>query len=204
MANIDAKTVNDLRLETGAGMMDCKRALEEAAGDKVKAKELIRKKGLEKAENIAVAGAGKGGPKEGRIGTYIHSTGKVAAMVELNCDTDFVAKNEEFLALMKELAVAVAAFDPMVVSKDQLPADLVESEKAKYANDIKGKPPEIAAKIIEGKMEKNLYAQKCLLNMPYPKEDEFKGNYGDFLKSKVAKLKENIVLRRFVRMEVGK
>jgi len=204
MANIDAKTVNDLRLETGAGMMDCKRALEEAAGDKTKAKEIIRKKGLEKAENIAAKGAGTGGPKEGRIGTYIHSTGKVAAMVELNCDTDFVAKNEEFLALMKELAVAVAAFDPMVVSKDQLPADLVESEKAKYAGDIKGKPPEIAAKIIEGKMEKNLYAQKCLLNMPYPKEDEFKGNYGDFLKSKVAKLKENIVLRRFVRMEVGK
>ena len=204
MANIDAKTVNDLRLETGAGMMDCKRALEEAAGDKNKAKEILKKKGLEKADNIAAKGATGGGPKEGRIGTYLHSTGKVAAMIEVNCDTDFVAKNEEFQALMKDLAVAVCAFDPMVVSKDQLPADLVESEKAKYANDIKGKPPEIAAKIIEGKMEKNLYAQKCLLNMPYPKEDEFKGNYGDFLKSKVAKLKENIVLRRFVRMEVGK
>ena len=204
MANIDAKTVNDLRLETGAGMMDCKRALEEAGGDKNKAKEILKKKGLEKADNIAAKGATGGGPKEGRIGTYLHSTGKVAAMIEVNCDTDFVAKNEEFQALMKDLAVAVCAFDPMVVSKDQLPADLVESEKAKYANDIKGKPPEIAAKIIEGKMEKNLYAQKCLLNMPYPKEDEFKGNYGDFLKSKVAKLKENIVLRRFVRMEVGK
>jgi elongation factor Ts len=203
MANIDAKTVNDLRLETGAGMMDCKRALEEAGGDRNKAKEIIKKKGLEKAENIAAKGAGSA-VKEGRIGTYIHSTGKVGAMVELTCDTDFVAKNEEFLSLMKELAVAVAAFDPMVVSKDQLPADLVEAEKAKYANDIKGKPPEIAAKIIEGKMEKNLYAQKCLLHMPYPKEDEFKGSYGDFLKSKVAKLKENIALRRFVRMEVGK
>ena len=203
MANIDAKTVNDLRLETGAGMMDCKRALEEAGGDKNKAKEIIKKKGLEKAENIAAKGAG-GPVKEGRIGTYIHSTGKVGAMVEVTCDTDFVAKNEEFQSLMKDLAVAVAAFDPMVISKDQLPADLVESEKAKYANDIKGKPPEIAAKIIEGKMEKNLYAQKCLLHMPYPKEDEFKGSYGDFLKSKVAKLKENIALRRFVRMEVGK
>src|SRR5258706_11541398 len=204
MANIDAKTVNDLRLETGAGMMDCKRALEESAGDKTKGNEIIRKKRLEKADNSAAKGAAGAGPKEGRIGTYIHSTGKVAAMVELNCDTDFVAKNEEFLALLKDLAVAVAAFDPMVVSKDQLPADLVETEKAKYVNDIKGNPPEIAAKIIEGKMEKNLYAQKCLLNMPYPKEDEFKGNYGDFLKSKVAKLKENIQLRRFVRMEVGK
>ena len=204
MANIDAKTVNDLRLETGAGMMDCKRALEEAGGNLDKAKEILKKKGLEKADNIAAKGAGGTGPKEGRIGTYIHSTGKVGAMVEVTCDTDFVAKNEEFQALMKDLAVAVAAFDPMVVSKDQLPAELVEAEKAKYANDIKGKPPEIAAKIIEGKMEKNLYAQKCLLHMPYPKEDEFKGSYGDLLKSKVAKLKENIALRRFVRMEVGK
>jgi elongation factor Ts len=204
MANIDAKTVNDLRLETGAGMMDCKRALEEAAGDKGKAKDILKKKGLEKADNIAAKGAAGAGPKEGRIGTYIHSTGKVAAMIELNCDTDFVAKNEEFQMLLKELAVAVCAFDPMVVSKDQLPAELIESEKAKYANDVKGKPPEIAAKILDGKMEKNLYSQKCLLNMMYPKEDEFKGTYGDLLKSKVAKLKENIQLRRFVRMEVGK
>ena len=206
MANIDAKTVNDLRLETGAGMMDCKRSLEEAGGDKAKAKEILKKKGLEKADNIAAKGGGAG-PKEGRIGTYIHSTGKVAAMIELNCDTDFVAKNEEFQALMKELAVAVCAFEPIAVSKDQIPADVVEAEKAKYANDVKGKPPEIAAKIIDGKMEKNLYAKVpggCLLNMPFPKEDEFKGTYGDLLKSKVAKLKENIQLRRFVRMEVGK
>ena len=204
---ISAKDVAALRQQTGAGMMDCKRALEEAGGDTGKAKEILKKKGLEKADNIAAKGAGGGGPKEGRIGTYIHSTGKVAAMIELNCDTDFVAKNEEFQALMKDLAVAVCAFEPIAVSKDQIPAEVVEAEKAKYANDVKGKPPEIAAKIIEGKMEKNLYAKipgGCLLNMPYPKEDEFKGNYGDFLKSKVAKLKENIVLRRFVRMEVGK
>ena len=207
MANIDAKTVNDLRLETGAGMMDCKKALEEANGDRNKAKEILKKKGLEKADNIAAKGAGGTGPKEGRIGTYIHSTGKVAAMIELNCDTDFVAKNEEFQALMKDLAVAVCAFEPIAVSKEQVPADVVEAEKAKYANDVKGKPPEIAAKIIEGKMEKNLYAKipgGVLLSMPYPKEDEFKGTYGDLLKSKVAKLKENIQLRRFIRMEVGK
>jgi elongation factor Ts len=207
MANIDAKTVNDLRLETGAGMMDCKKALEEANGDKSKAKEILKKKGLEKADNIAAKGAAGTGPKEGRIGTYIHSTGKVAAMIELNCDTDFVAKNEEFQALMKDLAVAVCAFEPIAVSKDQVPADVVEAEKAKYANDVKGKPPEIAAKILDGKMEKNLYAKipgGVLLSMPYPKEDEFKGTYGDLLKSKVAKLKENIQLRRFIRMEVGK
>ena len=198
---IDPKDVYRLREATGAGMMDCKRALEEAAGDFTKATELIKKKGLEKADMIAQKG---GDVKEGRIGAYIHSTGKVAAMVELTCQTDFVAKGDDFQELLKEFAVAVAAFSPMVVSKDQLDPKLVEEEKAKYANDVKGKPPEIAAKILEGKMEKNLYSQKCLLSMPYPKEDKFKGTYGDYLKSKVGNIKENIILRRFVRMELGK
>ena len=200
---VDPKEVNRLRQETGAGMMDCKRALEEAGGSFDKAKEIIKKKGLEKADMIAAKGGERGGPKEGRIGVYVHSTGKVGAMIELCCDTDFVAKNEEFQDLLRELAVAVCAFDPAAVSKEDLPKELVEEERKKYENDIKGKPPEIAAKIIDGKMEKNLYAQKCLLHMPFPKEDQFKGTYGDFLKSKVARLKENIVLRRFVRMQVG-
>jgi elongation factor Ts len=204
MADIDAKLVNDLRMETGAGMMDCKKALVESNGDKNKAKEILKKRGLEKADNIAQKGAEKGPPKEGRIGVYVHTTGKVAAMIELTCETDFVAKNEEFQDLLKELAVAVCAFSPTAVSKDDLPKELVEEERKKYENDIKGKPPEIAAKIIEGKMEKNLYAQRCLLHMPFPKEEKFKGTYGDFLKSKVAALKENLVLRRFQRMEVGK
>jgi len=198
---IDPKDVYRLREETGAGMMDCKRALEEAGGDFTKAREVIKKKGLEKADMIAQKG---GDVKEGRIGAYIHSTGKVAAMVELTCQTDFVAKGDDFQELLKEFAVAVAAFSPLVVSKDQLDPKLVEEEKAKYANDVKGKPPEIAAKILEGKMEKNLYSQKCLLSMPYPKEDKFKGTYGDYLKSKVGNIKENIILRRFVRMELGK
>lgn len=197
---IDPKDVYRLREETGAGMMDCKRALEEVGGDFSKAREVIKKKGLEKADMIAQKG---GEVKEGRIGAYIHSTGKVAAMVELTCQTDFVAKGDDFNELLKEFAVAVAAFSPLVVSKDQLDPKLVEEEKAKYANDVKGKPPEIAAKILEGKMEKNLYSQKCLLSMPYPKEDKFKGTYGDYLKSKVGNIKENIVLRRFVRMELG-
>jgi len=198
---IDPKDVYRLREETGAGMMDCKRALEEAGGAFDKAREVIKKKGLEKADMIAQKG---GDVKEGRIGAYIHSTGKVAAMVELTCQTDFVAKGDDFQELLKEFAVAVAAFSPLVVSKDQLDPKLVEEEKAKYANDVKGKPPEIAAKILEGKMEKNLYSQKCLLSMPYPKEDKFKGTYGDYLKSKVGNIKENIILRRFVRMELGK
>jgi elongation factor Ts len=197
----DPKDVARLREETGAGMMDCKRALDEANGDFAKAKETIRKKGLEKADMIAAKGGSE--VKEGRIGAYIHSTGKVAAMVELTCQTDFVAKGDDFNELLREFAVAVAAFSPLVVSKEQLDPKLVEEEKAKYANDVKGKPPEIAAKILDGKMEKNLYSQKCLLSMPYPKEEKFKGTYGDYLKSKVAVIKENIVLRRFVRMELG-
>jgi elongation factor Ts len=204
MANIDAKTVNTLRMETGAGMMDCKKALEESAGDMARAKEILKKKGLEKADNIAAKSGEKGGPKEGRVGVYLHTTGKVAALVELTCETDFVAKNEEFQDLLKELTLAVVAFSPAAVSKEDLPKELVDEERRKYENDVKGKPPEIAAKIIEGKLEKNLYSQKCLLSMPFPKEEKFKGSYGDFLKSKVASLKENLVVRRFHRMEVGR
>ena len=198
---IDPKDVARLREETGAGMMDCKRALEEAQGAVEKARELIRKKGLEKADMIAQKTGD--GPKEGRIGSYIHSTGKIAALVELTCQTDFVAKGDDFLELLRELAVAVAAFNPVAVSKADLPPALVEEEKAKYANDVKGKPPEIAEKILSGKLDKNLFSQKCLLSMPYPKEDVFKGTYGDYLKSKVAVLKENLAVRRFVRMELG-
>lgn len=197
--SIDAKAVNDLRQETSAGVMECKKALTEAGGDRAKAKDLLKKWGADRGAKLS----GKE-TKEGRIGAYVHTTGKVAGMVELTCETDFVAKNEEFQDLLKELSLAVVAFDPAAVSKEDLPKELVEQEKAKYAGDIKGKPPEIAAKIVEGKLEKNLYAQKCLLHMPFPKEEKFKGTYGDFLKSKVAVLKENIVVRRFHRMEVGK
>ena len=124
-------------------------------------------------------------------------------LVELTCETDFVAKNDSFQALLRDLAVGVAGMAPEAISKDDLPKELVEEEKKKHEAAIKGKPPEIAEKILEGKMEKNLYSQKCLLHMPYHKEEEFKGTYGDFLKSRVALLKENIVVRRIHRMELG-
>jgi elongation factor Ts len=196
---VDAKMVKQLRDETGAGMMECKAALEESGGDAGKAKEWIKKKGLDRADKL-----GGKATNEGRIGVYVHTTGKVGAMIELTCETDFVAKNEGFQDLLRELAVGVCAFSPEAVSKEDLPKELVEEEKKKYEADIKGKPPQIAEKILEGKLEKNLFAQKCLLHMPFPKEDKFKGTYGDFLRAKVAVLKENIVLRRFVRMEVGR
>ncbi len=195
---IDVSTIKQLREETGAGMMECKAALEESSGDMAAAHAWLLKKGIGRAEKLS-----KKETNEGRIGTYIHNTGKIGAMIELTCETDFVAKNEEFQDLMKECALGVCAFDPVAVSKDDLPSELVESEKAKYEKDTEGKPPEIAAKIVEGKLEKNLYSQKCLMHMPFPKEDKFKGTYGEFLASKVAILKENITLRRFHRLEVG-
>ncbi len=194
-----AENVNRLRQETGAGVMDCKRALEETGGDLDKARELIRKKGLESA-------AGKAGKatKAGRVGVYVHGGGVGAAMVELTCETDFVAKNAEFQDLLKELSMAVYGFNPAAMTKDDLPSDLVEEERKKYEADAKGKPPEIAAKIIEGKLEKNLYSQRCLLHMPFPKEEKFKGTYGDYIRSKIAVLKENIAVRRFHRLEACK
>ncbi len=198
MADIDAKVVMKLRAETDASMMECKKALTEAGGNEAKAKELLKKRLGEiadkKADKAATVGA---------IGSYVHTTGKIGALVEAACNTDFVATNAEFQALLKEIAIGVVAFSPKYVSKEQVPAELVESEKAKYANDVKGKPPEIAAKILDGKMEKNLYSQLCLLHMPYPKEEVFKGTYGEYVKQWIGKLGENIVVRRFHRMEMG-
>lgn len=197
--DIDAKTIKDLRDRSGAAVMDCKRALEEAKGDIPAAEAILKKKG------VAMAGAkADRATKEGRILSYIHTTGKIGVLVEVNCETDFVAKNEEFQALHKDLAVAVCGFAPEVVAPSDLPKELVEEEKKKYEADIKGKPPQIAEKILEGKLEKNLFSQKCLLNIPYPKEEEFKGTYGDLIKAKIAKFGENITVRRFVRFEVGR
>lgn len=194
---MDSKLIYQLREESSAGVMDCKRALEEAGGDFGKAKEILKKRGQEYQPRAGQA-------KEGRIGVYVHGGGKGAAMLELCCETDFVAKNDEFKRLLQMLTLAVYGFDPVSVSKEDLPKEVVEAEIEKCAAAVKGKPPEIAQKIIAGKLEKDLYSKKCLLHIPYPIEEEFKGTFGDFLKSKVAILKESITVKRFVRMEVGK
>ena len=199
MADIDPKIVAKLRAETDAGIMDCKKALSDADGDYEKAKKFLAERGLKRADKAASKEA-----TVGWVGSYVHSTGKVGALVELACNTDFVAMNPEFQSLLRELAIAVAAFDPKYVSKEQIPAPLLEEEKARYAADVKGKPPQIADKILEGKLEKNLFSQVCLLHMPYPKEDEFKGTYGELVRARIAKLGENIVVRRFHRMELGR
>lgn len=194
---MDNKLVYQLRAETNAGVMDCKRALEEAGGDYEKAKEVLKKNGQDYQPRGGVS-------KEGRIGIYLHGTGKGGAMLELSCETDFVAKNEAFQRLLQMLTLAVYGFDPISISKDDLPTALIAAEMEKCRDAVKGKPPEIAQKIIAGKLEKDLYSKKCLLHIPYPIEEEFKGTFGDFLKSKVAILKENITVKRFQRMEVGK
>ena len=279
MAEISAGLVKELRELTGLGMMECKKALSECAGDLKKAEELLRIKSGAKASKAAGRIAA-----EGVIGAWLSADAKVGALVELNSETDFVAKNDDFVAFAqtlaelvatrhpanvealgamdkieakrqalvqkigenisirrfkrlqakgklalylhgtkigvlvdyegadevgKDVAMHIAFAKPAHMTKAEVPADVVARERDIQMARAKesGKPPEIAAKIIEGKMEKNLYAKipgGVLLNMPYPKEDEFKGTYGDLLKSKVAKLKENIQLRRFVRMEVGK
>jgi len=196
---ISAELVNKLRQETGAGVMDCKRSLEEAKGEYERAKELIRRKGIESA-----AGKAGRGTSAGRIGVYVHGGGVGAAMVELDCETDFVARNAEFQDLLAELAMAVYGFDPQAITKDDLPGALVDAERKACESEIQGKPPAVAEKILTGRLEKNLYSRKCLLHMPFPKEDKFKGTYGDFVKSKIAVLQENIVVRRFCRMEACK
>lgn len=194
---VDAATVRKLRDETAAGMMECKKALVEAAGDYEKARKILHDRGQVKA-----AGLSQREVKAGWISSFVQN-GRVAALVELGCNTDFVARNEEFQDLARELAIGVVAFSPAALSKEDLPKELVEEEKKKYEADIKGKPANIAEKIVEGKLEKNLYAQKCLLHMPFPKEEKFKGTYGEFVKSKIAKLGENVSVRRFIRMELG-
>lgn len=194
---IKTEDVVKLRKQTGAGMMDCKKALEEANGDFEKAVENLRKKGA----SVSAKRADKES-KEGYIAVYSHG-GRVASMVELNSETDFVALNEDFRALALDLAMQVAAAAPEYIERTEVPAETVkkeielELEKAK----AEGKPAEIAQKIAEGKMEK-YYAEVCLLDQPFIKDDKIK--VADLLNEKVASIGENIKVGRFARFEIGK
>ena len=194
---IEPKIVKELRDETAAGMMECKKALVEAAGDLEKARKILRERGQGRAERLA-----KRQVEAGWIGSFVQN-GKVAAFVELACNTDFVAKGDEFQNLARELAIGVVAFHPTVLTKDDLPKELVEEEVKKFEKQIEGKPDNIKEKIIAGKLEKNLYALKCLLHMTYPKEEVFEGTYGELVKSLASKVGENIQVRRFIRFELG-
>ncbi len=192
---ITAQMVKELREKTGAGMMECKKALESSGGDFNKAIEYLRQKGLATAQKKAGRTA-----SEGIIASYIHMD-KIGVMIELNCETDFVARNEEFKQLAKDIAMHIAAANPQYVSRDDVPQDVIEKEKEIYKAQITGnKPPQVVEKIIEGKLEK-FFEEMCLLEQPFIREPERK--IKDLITEKIAKFGENIVLKRFVRFQVG-
>jgi elongation factor Ts len=192
---ISAQDVKQLRDQTGAGMMDCKKALVEADGDMEKARMVLREKGLAKAQRKSSRQA-----SEGVVVSYVHSNGRLGVLLELSCETDFVARNEEFQALARELAMQVAAMNPRAVSPEDLPEEMTDAERQLYRKEVSDKPEHIQDKIIEGKLGK-FYQQVCLLNQPYVREDKRKVQ--DIINDAVAKLGENVVVKRFVRMEIG-
>jgi elongation factor Ts len=194
---ISAQTVKALRDKTGAGMMDCKKALQESGGDEEQAIAWLRQKGLSKAAKRAGRTA-----SEGLIGSYIHNTGKIGVMVELKCETDFVARSERFQQLAKDIAMQIAAANPVCVSPEQLPQDLLEKEKAIYLEQAlaEGKPANIAEKIVEGRVQK-YYKEACLLEQPFIKDDKLA--IKDLVNDLVAVLGEKVEIGRFVRMELG-
>jgi elongation factor Ts len=194
---ITAQMVKELRDKTGAGMMDCKKALSESNGNEEKAIAWLREKGLSKAAKRAGRST-----SEGVIGSYIHSTGKIGVMVELKCETDFVARSENFQKLAKDLAMQIAAASPLCVNIEDLPADALEKERAVYRQQVlaEGKPEHIADKIVEGKLKK-YYQEVVLLEQPFIKDD--KVFIKDLVNQLVAVVGENVQIGRFVRMVLG-
>jgi elongation factor Ts len=195
-AQITAEMVRDLRERTGAGMMDCKKALSESGGDFAKAEEYLRKKGIASAAKKAGRVAA-----EGLVGSYVHN-GKIGVLVEVNCETDFVARNEAFQALVKDIAMHIAASNPLYVRREEIPTEVLEKEREierALLQDQK-KPEQIIEKILEGKVAK-YYERVCLLDQPWFREDKKK--VSDVLTDAVAKLGENITVRRFARFVVG-
>jgi elongation factor Ts len=194
---ISPKDVGELRARTSAGMMDCKRALEEAAGDMDKAAEILRKKGIAKAEKRAGRTA-----SQGLVISYIHHNAQVGVLLELNCETDFVARNEAFGQLARDIALHIASADPIGVNAEDVPAELVERERRIAEEQVaaEGKPENIRAKIVDGKIRK-FVADRSLLEQPYVRDD--KQTVGQLLKETSGKLGEVITVRRFARFQVG-
>ncbi len=194
---IPAKLVAELRARTGAGMMDCKKALQESGGELEKAIDLLRQRGAAKADKRAGREA-----SEGLIGSYVHHDGSVGVLVELNCETDFVARTEDFKALAKELAVHIAAAKPLAVRIEDLPADVVQRERAVYEKQVaeQKKPANIREKIVDGMMKK-FYEENVLLEQKYVRDD--KRTVGELVKELSSKTGENVQVRRFVRFELG-
>lgn len=194
--NITAGDIKELREQTGVGMMDCKKALTEAAGDLEKALDLLRQKGLAMAAKKASREA-----SEGLVGSYIHM-GKIGVLVEINCETDFVAKTDDYQELVKDVAMHIAAANPSYVKREDIPSEVMEREKAIYASQVENKPPQVVEKIIEGKLEK-FYADTCLMDQVFVKDPDGKLKIKDLIINIISKLGENILIKRFARFQLG-
>ncbi|RPI49420.1 MAG: translation elongation factor Ts [Chloroflexi bacterium] len=197
MANISAQMVKDLRQQTGAGVLECKQALEIHEGDFEKAAAWLRDKGIAAASKRSEREA-----REGIVGSYIHAGSRVAALVELNCETDFVARTPDFQELAHDLAMQVVAAKPLYLAPETGPADVVEERRAMYQAEIdqSGKTGQVAERIMEGKLKK-FYEENCLLLQPYIKNPDL--TVGELVKQKSSAFGENLIVRRFARLEVG-
>lgn len=195
--NLSATTVQSLREKTGAGMMDCKKALMETGGDIEKAIEYLRKKGIASAEKKAGREA-----KQGSVMSYIHAGGRIGVLVEINCETDFVARNEHFQNLSRDIAMHIAAANPRFLNRQSVPADVLAKEREIFMEQAKGsgKPENVLGKIVDGKIEK-FYGEVCLMEQAFIKNPDM--TIEAYLKETIAKLGENMMISRFVRFELG-
>lgn len=196
MTTISAELVKSLREKTGAGMMECKKALTESNGEFEKAVDLLRQKGLASAVKKAGRTA-----SEGLVESYIHM-GKLGTMIEVNCETDFVAKTDDFKELAKDIAMHIAAANPLYLTREDVPQEVLEREKEIYKAQVAGKPAQVVEKIIEGKLEK-FFSDTCLVDQIFIKDPDQKKKIKDLVTEKIAKLGENIIIRRFARFQLG-
>ena len=194
---VDMAMVRKLREQTGIGILECKKALEEVGGDFDKAVDLLRKKGYEKAKSKSSRAT-----NQGVINSYIHTNNRIGAMVEIACETDFVAKNEDFIQFTKDVCMQIAAMNPEFISSNDIPEEVISKEKEIIREQLKdsGKPENILDNIVEGKLKK-YYSEVCLLNQTFFKDDQF--TIESLLTEKIHKIGENIVIKRFTRYEVG-
>jgi len=197
MASVTHDMVKELREKTGAGIMDCKKALSDAGGDMEKAVDILRQKGLAVAAKKASRET-----REGIIGSYIHAGGKIGVLVEVNCETDFVARNKEFQELVKDIAMQIAWSNPPYLRREDVPGAVIDREREIYRAQAmeSGKPEHVIEKIVEGKMEK-FFNDSCLLEQPFIKDSSLTVN--DLIRQKIAKMGENIVVKRFIRYQLG-
>ncbi|MGM0381452.1 MAG: translation elongation factor Ts [bacterium] len=197
--SVSAKDVKELRQETGAGIMDCKEALKEKDGDPEAAAQYLREKGIEAAKQKS------GKAAEGLVGTYLHMGGNIGVLVEINCETDFVANTDQFEQLVEEVSMQIAAQNPSYVSKEDVPSDVLESEKniikEQMSGELEDKPEHVQEQIMEGKLDKQFYQQEVLLEQPYIRESD--QTVGELVEETIAEVDENVRIRRFVRYEVG-